>query len=64
MCIVATKHQKLLQNIDDVIFISNGCIGCKTRVKSSKTKEKLNFPVMDVIKVSRKFNIAKVVLFL
>jgi hypothetical protein len=50
MCIVATKHQKLLDEIDDVIFISNGCIGCKTRAKSSK--EKLNFPALDFIKVS------------
>lgn len=54
MCIVATKHQKLLQEIDDVLFISNGYIGCRTRAKCLKDCEKLNLLAKTDVRVSQR----------
>lgn len=53
ICIVATIDQKLLQEIDDVLFISNGCIGFRTRTKSSNNEEKLKFLAKHDINVSQ-----------
>jgi ABC-type Mn2+/Zn2+ transport system ATPase subunit len=52
MCIVASKHRKLLHEIDDVISMKNGSVCCETRTRSSKDEMKLNFPSMTVEKVS------------
>lgn len=53
MCIVATIHQKLLHEIDDVLFISNGCIEFKTRAKEANNEGKLNFVKKNDINVSQ-----------
>lgn len=52
MCIVATKHRKLLHEIDDVISMKNGSVCCETRTRHSKDEKKLNFPLINGGKVS------------
>lgn len=52
MCIVATKHRRLLHEIDDVISMKNGLLCHETRTKSSKLEETFNLMSLNAIKVS------------